>query len=190
MILADILQTGESRKSNQRVGNNQLKLFIMKNFNFLFVMMSFCSVLMFTSCETDPCDAVVCLNEGTCDEGICACADGYEGTLCDTEWRTKMLGSYTLNTACGSGNWGPYSSTVTNHATDNLKVLFGYPNGSSVIYVEGTMTSENAFDIPSQKPCSNCLTLEGSGTINAQGTIILTSALSNGDNCVDTFTPS
>lgn len=37
-----------------------------------------------TSCS-DPCKDVVCENEGTCDEGVCTCLDGFSGTNCEIE---------------------------------------------------------------------------------------------------------
>ena len=33
----------------------------------------------------DPCEAVVCQNGGTCNEGICDCPDGYSGENCEIQ---------------------------------------------------------------------------------------------------------
>lgn len=62
----------------------------MKNFKLLsaFLMMS----ILFTFCS-DPCKDIECIN-GDCDEGICNCTLGYEGTTCDSEIRTKYYGIY------------------------------------------------------------------------------------------------
>jgi len=51
----------------------------------------------------DPCDDVACANGSTCDDGTCLCVDGYEGTLCDTEVRTKFLGTYSGTFTCDDG---------------------------------------------------------------------------------------
>ncbi|MEM7375356.1 MAG: hypothetical protein AAF587_42565 [Bacteroidota bacterium] len=58
----------------------------MTNFQFiltrLFVLVF---VLLMTSCSLfDPCADVVCENGGMCNEGDCACAEGYEGESCAT----------------------------------------------------------------------------------------------------------
>jgi hypothetical protein len=65
----------------------------MKNLKvfFLGILLS----LGMTNCS-DPCKDVNCAN-GNCDEGICNCVAGYEGTLCDTEIRTKYYGIYTAD---------------------------------------------------------------------------------------------
>ncbi len=38
-----------------------------------------------TSCQTDPCKKQTCLNNGTCIDGTCYCAEGYEGEHCQTK---------------------------------------------------------------------------------------------------------
>jgi len=51
--------------------------------------------LFFTGCKKDdPCKDLSCLNDGTCINGKCACADGYEGESCAVEERSKLIGTY------------------------------------------------------------------------------------------------
>lgn len=56
-------------------------------------------MLFIPSCK-DECKDVTCLNGGTCEEGICTCATGYEGEFCATEMRAKFLATYTLTDGC------------------------------------------------------------------------------------------
>lgn len=42
------------------------------------------------SCSSDPCEEVICVN-GACDDGTCACDDGFIGPQCD---QIDLLGTY------------------------------------------------------------------------------------------------
>ncbi len=54
--------------------------------------------------DPDPCEDVTCSGNGTCNDGDCACDDGYIGSNCETEERAQFLGSYSVATGtivCG-----------------------------------------------------------------------------------------
>lgn len=62
-----------------------------------FLLSSFGSIALFTavtytSCNNDPCKAIVCAAGGVCNDGDCICASGYEGNQCETETREKFKG--------------------------------------------------------------------------------------------------
>jgi len=42
-------------------------------------------LLLFSGCIKDKCNDVKCLNGGTCNDGTCACPEGWEGVNCETE---------------------------------------------------------------------------------------------------------
>jgi hypothetical protein len=50
------------------------------------------SAVTYTSCNNDPCKAIVCAAGGVCNDGDCICASGYEGNQCETETRQKFEG--------------------------------------------------------------------------------------------------
>lgn len=54
-----------------------------------------------TSC--DPCKDISCMNGAACDKGKCMCVTGFEGDLCETAMRDKMLGTYTGTLKCNDG---------------------------------------------------------------------------------------
>lgn len=62
----------------------------MKLFNVLIpILVMVLLSTLFSSCdelitETDPCEDVVCLNGGYCQDGTCICTNGYTGTNCQT----------------------------------------------------------------------------------------------------------
>ncbi len=61
------------------------------------------TLLLFTSCETDPCDSLDCGTNGACVEGVCACDTFYEGENCELERREKYIGTWTGDFVCGNG---------------------------------------------------------------------------------------
>ncbi len=54
------------------------------------------SAVTYTSCNNDPCKAIVCAYGGTCIEGECNCPSGYEGTHCEIVTREKYKGVWTV----------------------------------------------------------------------------------------------
>jgi len=58
------------------------------------IKFSFLILSIFIISCSDPCKDVDCGANGSCDEGICVCAEGYEGASCETEIRGKFLGTY------------------------------------------------------------------------------------------------
>ncbi|MCB0794696.1 MAG: hypothetical protein KDB88_08165, partial [Flavobacteriales bacterium] len=100
-----------------------------------------------TGCKKDdPCDDVVCQNGGSCNDGSCSCATGYEGSTCGTEVRAKFIGSYTGNLTCG-GQSGTVNMTITNSSAGVTSVVFndgvdtwiGTVSGSSVTIATQTI---------------------------------------------------
>lgn len=159
----------------------------MKNFKLLLLSLSF-GALALTGCK-DECDDVVCQNGGTCNEGICACATGYEGTECATETRAKFLGTYNVSESCESGNY-TFSLTVTTSSTGVRNVIINnfYDIGIAV----NATVSGNSLNIPNQTVTSGgtALTISGSGQITGN---ILTmtytiSAGADSDTCTATCT--
>jgi hypothetical protein len=62
-----------------------------------FLTVSAFGAVLYTSCTKDECKDVVCQNGGTCSEGVCTCATGYEGTNCETASRTKFIKTWTAS---------------------------------------------------------------------------------------------
>jgi hypothetical protein len=87
----------------------------------------------FSSCESDPCEDVTCVNGTLTEVGdncTCECADGYEGADCATVSRGKFLGannattSWSGNDVC-SGIVDPftYTATIGSAGADEISVL-------------------------------------------------------------------
>ena len=103
----------------------------------------------FMGCPQDPCVAkkVDCGTNGTCLEGLCNCSDGYEGEKCETESRTKFLGTYAAFTEVATIGTTDYNTNVTgfkietSSAAGNKVILtkFGNANETVVATVKGTV---------------------------------------------------
>ena len=65
----------------------------MKSFNYLLILAI--SLCVF-SCSSDPCEDITCLNGGSCDDGSCACPDGWTGADCSV-YDFVYVGDYTSN---------------------------------------------------------------------------------------------
>ena len=166
-----------------------------------FKYLSFCLALsalatLNQSCSKDaPCNSIVCENGGTCNDGTCDCAEGYEGTNCSTEVRAKFIGSYPGMDACSTtGASGTYTSTIATSTTGvNSILITGLWEGFFITAINGTV-SGNEITVPSQEPDSDGFVIAGTGVMNADGTSIAwtftVTETTNGsvDNCTLTAT--
>ena len=135
------------------------------------IMMVFSlAIITFYSSCTDPCKDVVCLNAGTCVDGACSCADGYEGDDCGTAIRQKFIGSWTAADACSLSGTGAYTVTVT-AGTGIFDVKITNMWNAFVNQVNATI-SGNTITISTQEPDSDGFTISGTGTISSDGLTI------------------
>ena len=94
----------------------------MKNLMKMATLALFAGVLSFSSCKTDPCKDITCQNGGVCESGLCTCAAGYEGDKCETESRTKFIGTFNGTETCTTGN-DAYAITTSTSASGVTKVI-------------------------------------------------------------------
>jgi hypothetical protein len=118
------------------------------------------SAITYTSCNKDECKDVVCQNGGSCLEGTCSCATGYEGTNCETASSSKLVGVYSAKEDCSPGD--TWSSSVSQSTTDKTKIVitnFGDSGGNISGQVsKGTITLD-AVTVSG-------VTVTGTGTVN------------------------
>jgi len=67
------------------------------------VFSAFITILLYTSCERNPCDNVTCFNGGSCNVGTCRCPVGWEDPQCQTKSVQRYVGSYVGLTTCDAG---------------------------------------------------------------------------------------
>jgi hypothetical protein len=144
----------------------------MKQFHYALILLLTLSTAI-TSCKKDdPCDNVVCSNGGTCNDGTCACAAGYEGTTCATEVRAKFIGTYNGSFACPGNNFtvnmtiNPSAQGITSVVfSDGADTWIGTVSGSSVTISTQTITGGTTISGSGQL-AGNILTLN----LNLSGT--------------------
>lgn len=118
-----------------------------------------------TSCEVDPCNDVTCDNGGTCVDGDCVCATGYEGTDCSTLVRAKFIGNYNTNETCDSGA-DSYAVSVTAGSSDTeVEISNLYAAG---LFTTGTVNANGSITIANQVFGNGTI----SGTITENGGVL------------------
>lgn len=114
-----------------------------------------------------PCDNVICLNGGTCKDGLCYCPQGFEGDKCSIRWSDRFVGQYQADDECYTGASGYYNVTINGDPgyayklnITNLGIACPNRTISAVINPEKT-----SFNIPMQNTCGDYY-LSGYGNIN------------------------
>lgn len=78
------------------------------------------------------------------------CDEGYEGDKCDTEWRTKFIGTYQFADVCPSGN---YTGTATISVSSNNVVtvlLTNYAGIGPAVTINGKLEESNKLVLTGQ----------------------------------------
>ena len=131
-------------------------------------------LLLLSSC-LNPCKDVSCQNGGTCDEGVCDCPAGFEGSDCSEAARDKFIGTFTVNESCNSGA-SSYDIIITEGA------------GNTSIHIRNLYNLNRALNasidgseliIPSQ--VVDFATISGMGTHNGTS-LNISFSLAVGDN--------
>jgi len=132
-------------------------------------------IICLTSCQDDPCDAIVCQNNATCIDGICDCPPGFEGEFCEEFSRQKILGNFHVTSNC----MGDTSVTETwgigaSGAAFNEVLINNFHKPA--LNVVATITDPNTIEIEEQliggSAISGSGTIEGEGQLSIQYTVI------------------
>jgi hypothetical protein len=145
----------------------------MKKFNVL-VITSFITISLFaivlTSCSKlgltkDKCKDVTCSYSGTCDEGVCTCTAGFEGSNCETKMSTKFIGAFIGGETCTPSSTLNYNIIITEFSANNIKFQNLFGESVSGVYAE---VSGTTFTFPLQQLWISGVnyTLSGSGSIS------------------------
>lgn len=137
--------------------------------------------------KEDPCLAIECLNGGVCEDGSCNCEAGYEGTLCTTLSRDKLLGTYDVEESCTDGSSDTATASISIDGTDDRKARI---NSTNLASIDITMTGINSFSVPEQEPCTGCELIEGgNGSLESEGVVEIELFYASGNICTLTLTP-
>lgn len=147
------------------------------------VLFAFVAVL-FSSCKKKdikyndttlvrPCENVVCLNGGSCLDGLCVCPIGYEGVKCEKRWTDKFLGTFIASDECYTGSTGFYDVMVNADPAIAEKMYFSNLgttcNMNNIIALVNP--EKTSFIFPLQNTCGN-IYISGYGNISTNGNYI------------------
>jgi EGF domain-containing protein len=135
----------------------------------LFLILLVMQLLLVVSCKDEPCDAVVCQNNGICVDGECDCPPGFEGDLCESFTRQKILGNFDVTSNCMGDTAETETWAIGASSSAFNEVLIGNFH-KPALYVIATITDSNIIEIKEQfigGPVS--YTISGSGTIEGEG---------------------
>lgn len=112
-------------------------------------LMIFCAVvtISLSSCKTDPCEDIVCLNGGICDSGDCVCEPGFEGDNCETEQRLAFVADYNVQDSCNLGN---FNYVIGINASSSISTELTITNFGDFGYEVTASVSSTGLEIPSQ----------------------------------------
>ena len=161
----------------------------MKATKLLTLSISIILILIIQSCKKDLCKSTICNNGATCEEGICNCATGYEGTNCDDLWRDKLLGDYTYEADCTNGQYGPTDISFKASADNKNEMIIDEFNYDFPLVIR--MTGEKTMEFPLQAVCDVCPEFQGSGSVDEQGVVRISFDFVDQSygSCNDTYTP-
>lgn len=116
-----------------------------------------------SSCNNDPCKAIVCAYGGICTEGDCICPSGYEGTHCEVVTRDKYKGVWTVFENGTVTNPAQYELTFVNGEGATEMTISNFYNRFPLNQVNIRVKGDSLF-IPQQ--IVNNYTIEGWGYLD------------------------
>lgn len=154
----------------------QFTLVAVSAFSFLALI-----AIVFSSCEKQeqnfgpttfykPCEDVFCLNGGSCLDGNCICANGFEGPECGTRSVDKFIGTYDAFDDCYQNAQVSYSASIsTDFSPANELTLNGFGTLCTNALTAYIINEKSNFRIPFQQSCQNYWV---SGEANMQGSVL------------------
>ena len=156
------------------------------------------SIILFSACDkgktkyndstlTRPCDNVICLNGGACNDGLCYCPQGFEGSQCQTRWSDKFVGNYIVDDACDTSSQY-YNAAISPDPNYAYKLkLYNIGLFCPGAIIDATINPEKtSFNIPTQKTCGD-LYISGYGNLSGNFVNIYfttrDTVLHTGNNC-------
>lgn len=104
------------------------------------------SMVVFNSCEKEPCMVLKCENGGACSNGFCQCPVGWEGAECTIPASSRFLGKWKGDLRCD--NFPMYEVDVTvllKESPNRIQVKLPFGNTSVLIFEGEARTPETHF---------------------------------------------
>lgn len=142
-------------------------------------------LINFSACQ-DPCKDNLCGGNGTCQEGVCLCNNGYEldkEGACTVISRNQFLGSFNATETCSKTTEKHYIDIVEHSNVDKLiiKNLYNHPNNEVIAQIK-----EDTFSFSEQLTADNFV-LTGKGWL-IDSTVYIQYKISNLQSLKDSCT--
>ncbi len=121
------------------------------------------SAAVYTSCNKNKCDKVICLNLGVCDGGNCICPVGFEGNRCQTLSRDKFIFTYSGGDSCTGRVYNRYQIFLLAVLNDSIEMKMKNFLGNIQDSALCTMQSPDSFTFIG---ANNSTTYTGTGKLS------------------------
>ena len=88
---------------------------------FILSVIAISTLLFYSSCKPNPCKDMLCLNGGSCIDGNCICASGFQGVNCSTVTPVKKTYKVTYEIGCTDCEVIYYSDSMQTNGTEYHK---------------------------------------------------------------------
>ena len=130
-------------------------------------------VLLISACKKEPCEEVICQNQGQCVEGLCECPEAYEGEFCENLIQLKFLGTYTTSYDCSSAVHMVIIEALPDN-TEQVRIInlgdYACPDPGSEFAAVIAAVDSNRLTLPAQTVCGTTgfagYTYTGTGTVS------------------------
>lgn len=168
-----------------------LLLFFMKKFKVIFsttiIFLMIVSSFIFNACNQDPCKDISCKNNGTCRDGACKCAVGFEGPFCETKMYEKFIGTYDGYYRCNGLIPELKTLVITPEAQSNkVTIYYLFENAQEVI--AATIELENSNEINLEQQTVGNFVYTGNGFIKDNDITLFIQQLNLTDSVYNTCT--
>jgi hypothetical protein len=102
------------------------------------------TMVLFSSCEQDPCAELNCQNGGVCSDGFCRCPIGFEGSECTISTASRFVGTYLGSRNCSDVPPIADSITIELISDPNIIRLHLGSETNPAIELDGTATNSEA----------------------------------------------
>ena len=150
-----------------------------------FLILSAFFAVIYASCKQDNCKAISCAYGGLCNDGVCKCLPGYEGTNCETITRKRFVALWSVKEQGTVTPLRQYPLGIENDTSVTvvlIRNLYNYFNGQKIrANVQG-----DTLIIPNQQLMGKIVF--GKGYIHSTTAFGLNSAISIRYEVIDTAT--
>ena len=119
------------------------------------------TAILYTSCQQNKCNGIVCAYQGTCNNGVCTCLPGYEGPQCETVNADRYVDTWQVDEDGTLSNETFYSVTIqAGPAANQVRI-----NGMRGFFTQPVVATIQADTMTIYTQIINGYTIQGTGRL-------------------------